>query len=165
MRKILLSVVIFTTVVVGSGGVGAISEELEGAVSVNCASIMGQLKNVRYYDRKAREYLGNRYERLISGMVVNLNVRLVRNNISNGRLAEVQVGLVGIHGRFKSAYGKYATEMDVLMGMDCAGQPGKFYAELEKVRGLRAAVRKEVDEMNEGLVEFRAAVEELRGVL
>ena len=163
MKRILLTVVIFTTLI--GGGVGAVSEGVVGAVSVNCASIVGQLKNVRYYDRRAREYLGNRYERLIGGYVTNLNVRLVRNNMANVELQRLQVELVAAHSSFKSEYGRYATEMDQLIGMDCVGRPEAFYKSLEGVRERRAGVRWWVERVNEGLAEYRAVVEEMRGRL
>lgn len=165
MKRILLSVlasvVIFTTV--GGGAVGAISEELAGAVSMNCVSIVGQLKNVRYYDRKAREYLGNRYEKLIGEYVTNLNVRLVRNNMTNMELQELQIELVAAHSGFKSEYAKYATELDALIGMDCVNKPGEFYASLENVRVRRAGVREWVEKVNVGLAEFRGVVIGMRG--
>ena len=167
MKKILLSVVVIFAIVAfgGSGVANAISEDLEGAISMNCASITGQLRSVRYYDRRAREYLGNRYERLVSSFVMNLNVRLVKNNISNMKLAGLQVELVSAQSQFKSAYGQYATEMDGLIGMNCVAQPADFYAKLEKVRGLRVGVRESVERTNGILLEFRTAVVEVRSAL
>jgi len=166
MKKFLLSVMILATVAFGgSGVVSAISDDLSGAISVNCASITGQLRSVRYYDRRAREYLGNRYEKLVSNFVVNLNVRLVKNNISNVRLAELQVELASAQSQFKNAYGQYATEMNELIGMDCVARPADFYEKLERVRDLRMRVRESVERTNGVLTEFRAAVVEVRDAL
>lgn len=156
LRFAFIGVVIITTVF--GGTVGAVSEDVMGAVSMNCASIVGQIKNVKYYDRKAREYLGNRYERMIGGYVTNMNVRLVRNNITEVRLQELQVELVRAHGEFKTQYGRYANDLDGLIVMDCVNSPGEFYTKLVQIRSERAKVRERVEVINSGLSEYRDKV-------
>ena len=166
MRKFLIGFLAVVLVVFGGRErVGAVSEEVTGAVSVNCARILVQLKNVRYYDRRAREYLGNRYERILSGLVTNLNVRLVKNNISNVRMQTAQVALAAAHGEFKVDYGRYAGLMDGLIDMDCVGKPEEFYKQLGVVRQRREVVHRDVENLGEWLAEYGAAVEELRGLL
>jgi len=163
MKKIVLPVLVFVAVALGvAGTAGALDVTKEAAVSMNCSSIVGQLENVRYYDRRAREYLGNRYERMISGYVVNLNVRLLKNNMADTRLQTLQAELAETHGQFKSEYGRYAIEMDRLIEMDCVAQPGDFYAQLATVREGRATVRGLIEELNTGLARYGDIVTEIK---
>ena len=170
MKKIFASILCGVVVLAGLTNVvraegEEMSDELKGAISVNCGSIVKQLQNVRYYDRRAREYLGNRYEKVLTSYVTNLNVRLVKNNISNARLQELQVALAESHAGFKNEYGKYATEMNELIGMNCVTEPEGFYVKLGQVRARRVNVRRWTEKMSEGLDKYRDEVADMRDLL
>ena len=92
-----------------------INEIQKGLISTNCGSIKMQLEKVQKEDAKNRVHLGAQYETILSNLMINLNLRLVKNNRPNAALAEQQTKFTTRRDRFKNDYVKYSQELDKLI--------------------------------------------------
>ena len=79
-----------------------LSDEEIGAISQNCSSIKIRLQRVQKDDAKNRVYLGSQYETIASKLMLNLNLRLVKNGMANALLAEQQTTFMSERDRFKN---------------------------------------------------------------
>lgn len=135
-----------------------LSEEQIGLISQNCASVKLQLQKVQRNDAKNRVHLGAQYETISTNLMLNLNLRLVRANFANSKIAEQQTSFASGRERFKNDYIGYSQELETLIAMDCKTQPEKFYEKLLTTRAKRADVEQSMWRLNEILVAHREAV-------
>ena len=63
-----------------------IPSEVVSAVSQSCSSIKLQLQTVQKNDARMRIHLGQQYETLSNRLMLNLNLRLVKNNIAKSAI-------------------------------------------------------------------------------
>ncbi len=117
-----------------------IPSEVVSAVSQSCSSIKLQLQTVQKNDARMRIHLGQQYETLSNRLMLNLNLRLVKNNIANANLINDQAKFSEERDRFKSNYIAYSQELDALIKIDCKNEPENFYIKLRSVRSKRASV-------------------------
>ena len=136
----------------------AISDEQRGLISTNCASIKLQLEKVQKDDPKNRAHLGAQYETILTNLMMNLNLRLVKNNRADASLAEQQTKFTNQRDRFKDDYVKYSRELDELVDINCKEHPQTFYDKLTSVREKRKIVSKDILELNATLEEHYATV-------
>ena len=163
MRKspIIVAVVLVATAV-NPISVKAISEEQKGLISSNCSSIKFQLQKVQKADSKNRVHLGAQYESIAVNLMMNLNLRLVKNNRANADIAEQQTTFISERDRFKNDFIGYSQELDNLVAIDCKNEPDKFYDQLQLVREKRSDVDKSIHRMNEILERHRKSIIELK---
>ena len=140
----------------------AISEELKGSISTNCSSIKFRLEKVQKDDSRNRVHLGAQYESIATNLMMNLNLRLVKNNLANAKLAEQQTTFISERNRFKNDFIGYSQELDALIDMDCRNEPEKFYEQLQLVRTKRADVEKSIKRMDEILTKHRESILDFR---
>ena len=138
----LLSLAIVAFSVGNSFAEGEIPQTTLDSVSQNCSSIKLQLQRTQKEDSRLRVYLGSQYETISTNLMQNLNIRLVRNNMSNPNLAEQQIQFASERDRFKEEFTAYSQELDKLTKIDCHDQPQKFYEKLQSVRTKRENVYK-----------------------
>jgi predicted nucleic acid-binding Zn-ribbon protein len=119
-----------------------ISQTTLDSVSQNCSSIKLQLQRTQKEDSRLRVHLGSQYETISTNLMQNLNIRLVRNNLSNPNLAEQQIQFASERDRFKEEFTAYSQELDKLIKIDCRNEPQKFYEKLQTVRAKREGVYK-----------------------
>ncbi len=136
---------IFALILIFSPSVTAIdhrelSEEEVGIVSQNCSSIKVRLQRVQKDDARNRVFLGSQYETIASKLMLNLNLRLVKNGMASASLAEQQTTFMSERDRFKNDFIGYSQEFENLLNMNCKDEPEKFYRQLELVRAKRADV-------------------------
>lgn len=117
-----------------------LSEEEVGIVSQNCSSIKVRLQRVQKDDARNRVFLGSQYETIASKLMLNLNLRLVKNGMASASLAEQQTTFMSERDRFKNDFIGYSQEFENLLNMNCKDEPEKFYRQLELVRAKRADV-------------------------
>ena len=60
-----------------------LGEEQKGLISTNCASIKLQLKRIQKDDARNRVHLGAQFESISTNLMMNLNLRLVKNNMAS----------------------------------------------------------------------------------
>ena len=133
-----------------------------GSISQNCASIQLRLKNVQKTDSKNRVQLGSYYEMANTNLMLNLNLRLVKNSLADANLSEQQTTFASEREQFKTEYTNYQRELDSLLAIDCRAEPKQFYDQLEKTRARRAKVSRIVKNLSDILTEHREAVVNLR---
>lgn len=138
-----------------------ISEEKEGRISMECASIKVSLKALQKVDSNMRVYLGSKYEIVLSNFMTNLNLRLVKNNLATENLTGLQTTYLSERERFKADFIGYSQALEVLIDTDCQNEPQKFYDQLEEVRVKRADVQASYNRLNDVLGWHRDAVVEL----
>lgn len=121
----------------------ALSEEQEAAIVDKCTEIREDLKKVQKDDARARVHLGGRYETILSKFIVPLNVRLVKNNLSNAELVENQNQFAETKIVFANDYVGYQQDLEELVAMDCKKEPEGFYEKLVRVRQKRKTVEQD----------------------
>ncbi len=117
-----------------------LSEDEIGAVSQNCSSIKVRLQRVQKDDARNRVFLGSQYEMIASKLMLNLNLRLVKNGMASATLADQQTTFTSERDRFKDDFIGYSQEFENLLNINCKNEPEKFYRQLEVVREKRADV-------------------------
>ncbi len=139
-----------------------LTEEQIGNISSNCSSIKLQLQNVQRIDAKSRVHLGAQFEAIANSLMMNLNLRLVKNNKASGEIAAQQAEFSSVRERFKRDYIEYQKELESLIGVNCKDEPYRFYEQLEHVRGRRDDMEWSIDRLREIADEHRESVQSLR---
>ena len=94
--------------------------------------------------------------------MMNLNLRLVKNNMVSAEIAEQQTTFMSERDRFKNDYIGYSQELENLINIDCKTEPQKFYNQLKKTRTKREDVDKSIKRLNEILGRHRQSIRNLR---
>lgn len=164
MRKsfALVSAVVLTATMVNPVSAKTLGEEQKGLISTNCASIKLQLQNVEKYGSKSRQHIGAQYESLLTNLIMNLNLRLVKNNRSNGEIADQQSRLSSERETFKSKFTDYSRDLESLKNTDCKSDPQQFYDKLRTVRDKRNEISSSMQRIREIIGQHRESVMKLR---
>ena len=142
-----------------------LSEDQVGLISMTCGSIQLQLKNLQKTDSRIRVFLGSKYEFILTNLITNLNLRLIRHNLASSPLTASQATFSSERDFFKAAFTDYAKSLDTLIATDCTGKPQLFYDRLEVTREKRETVRQSYLRLKDVLVEHRAIVTSLKDTL
>jgi hypothetical protein len=163
MRKTALVIaIVLVATAVNPVSAKTLSEEQKGLISTNCSSVKLQLKRVQKDDARNRVHLGAQYESIATNLMMNLNLRLVKNGMANAETAEQQTTFVSERNRFKNDYIGYSQELEKLINIDCKAEPQKFYDQLEITRAKRNDIDSSVKRMNEILNRHRESVKGIR---
>ena len=143
----------------------AITEVQSSAIVEKCDVIRDNLRKVQKEDAKVRVYLGGYYDAILTRFITPLDVRLVENNLSNAGLIENQNDFAEAKTLFANDFVKYQQELEELVGMDCKGEPEKFYDRLVIVRQKRKIMAQDVLKIRSLISEHVKLVTELKGKL
>ncbi|MBP5634686.1 hypothetical protein J6X09_03275 [Candidatus Saccharibacteria bacterium] len=139
-----------------------LSDEQIGNISTNCASIKLRLKQIQKNDARSRVNLGAQFEIISTNLMMNLNLRLVKNNIANANVSRQQTEFAAERESFKSDYISYSQELEKLISVNCKDEPQSFYDQLETVRSRRATVAGHVKRLGEMAAEHRKTILDMR---
>ncbi len=139
-----------------------LSDEQLGMISQNCPSIQNQLRRVQRTDAKSRVHLGAQFEVISTNLMLNLNLRLVKNNLATAELADQQTTFSNERTRFKNDYINYSQSLERLIDTDCQKQPAQFYEQLTKVREKRSEVQQDVYRLTEIIRQHRESIVTLK---
>lgn len=139
-----------------------LSDEQIGNISTNCASIKLRLKQIQKNDARSRVNLGAQFEIISTNLMMNLNLRLVKNNIANANVSRQQTEFAAERESFKSDYISYSQELEKLISVNCKDEPQSFYDQLEAVRSRRATVAGHVKRLSEMAAEHRKTILDMR---
>ncbi|MBR6166729.1 hypothetical protein IKQ65_03850 [Candidatus Saccharibacteria bacterium] len=139
-----------------------LTEEQIGNISSNCSSIKLQLQKVQRMDAKSRVHLGAQFEAIANSLMMNLNLRLVKNNRANGDIASQQAEFSNVRERFKKDYIEYQKELEELISINCKDDPYRFYEQLEYVRARRDDMGWSITRLREIADEHRRSVLDMR---
>ena len=142
-----------------------LTEEQIGNISTNCASIKLRLKQVQKNDARSRDYLGKQFETVSSSLMMNLNLRLVKNNVPNANVSSQQKDFAAERAAFNSDYIAYSQALEELIAINCKDEPQHFYDQLETVRSRRETVANHVKRLNEMTAEHRKTILDMRDSL
>lgn len=163
MRKIVATLAVFIALVpIDAVSAKTITEEQKGIISANCSSIKFRLQKVQKDGPKSRVHIGAQYEALSTGLMMNLNLRLVKNNLADANIASQQSDFVAERDKFKNNFVSYSQSLDELINVDCRTEPEKFYEKLEKVREKRGAINENISRINKIIKEHRESVVKLK---
>ncbi len=164
MRKsfAIVSAVVLAAAAVNPVSAQTISDEQAGLISSNCASIKLQLQNTERYGSKSRQHLGAQYESILTNLIINLNLRLVKNNRANGEIAEQQIKLSSERDYFRNKFTDYSRELESLKNFDCKSEPQAFYDKLVVVRSKRNEISESMARLREIIGQHRESVSKLR---
>lgn len=143
----------------------SLSEDEIGAISQNCSSIKVRLQRVQRDDAKNRVYLGSQYESVATRLMLNLNLRLVKNGMANALLAEQQTTFMSERDRFKNDFIGYSQEFETLLNMNCKDEPEAFYRQLEVVRDKRADIDASMKRLKDITALHRQTIRDLKDEL
>ncbi len=139
-----------------------LSEEKIDNIEANCSSVKRTLKSVQNTDRNTRVSLGRSFQTILSDFITPLNVRLVKNNDFNSKLADIQNDFANAREDFNHKYIEYSQELEALISTECENNAEDFYAKLESTRTKRASVIEAAKKI-QGIIENHIkSVEELR---
>ena len=133
-----------------------------GAVSQNCASTKVRLQRIQKDDARNRIHLGAQYESIATKLMLNLNLRLVKNNLADADIAEQQTTFASERERFKKDYIGYSQEFENLLKINCKTNTADFYYQLEIVRAKRNDVYYSMGRLREIITNHRESVVNLR---
>jgi len=139
-----------------------ISEEQAGVISMTCGSVQLQLKKLQKADSRVRVYLGSKFEFALTGLMTNLNLRLVKNNLASPPLASSQTTFSSERDYFKSTFTDYSKSLDTLIATNCRSNPYGFYDQLEATRAKRENVRQSFLRLKDVLNDHRTTVVNFR---
>ena len=164
MRKslALVSAVVLTATMVNPVSAKTLGEEQKGLISANCSSIKMQLKTVEKYGSKSRQHLGAQYESVLTNLIMNLNLRLVKNNRASSEIAEQQNRLSSERETFKRSFTEYSRELESLKNSDCKSDPQQFYDKLRTVRDKRNEISDSMQRIREIIGQHRESVVKLQ---
>jgi len=162
MKKFLISIAVIALAsnltAAPNTSAAEISEEKAGVISMTCGSIQLQLKNLQKADSRVRVFLGSKYEFVLTNLMTNLNLRLIRNDLASPPLAASQSTFSSERDFFKTSFTDYAKSLDTLIAIDCRSNPYNFYNQLEVTRGKREIVRQSYLRLKDVLSEHRAII-------
>lgn len=158
----LLIAIVLVAAAVNPVSAKTLSEEQMGLISSNCPSIKLQLERIQKDDARNRVHLGAQYESIATNLMMNLNLRLVKNGMASAELAEQQTTFMSERDRFKDDYIGYSQELESLINIDCKSEPQKFYNKLVKARNKREDIDKSMKRMNDIIKNHRQSIEKLK---
>ncbi|MCQ2571031.1 MAG: hypothetical protein MJ154_02175 [Candidatus Saccharibacteria bacterium] len=158
----LLIAIVLVAAAVNPVSAKTLSEEQMGLISSNCSSIKLQLKRIQKDDARNRVHLGAQYESIATNLMMNLNLRLVKNGMASAELAEQQTTFMSERDRFKDDYIGYSQELETLISVDCKNEPQKFYNQLNTVRKKRKDVDSSMKRLSNIVKEHRQSLESLK---
>ena len=135
-----------------------ISEEKLSNIETNCASIKESLKRTQNADRNTRIFLGRTYQSLLTDFITPLNVRLMKNNLFDSNLADLQTDFSYDRDLFNQNYINYSKEFEELLSIDCKTSPKDFYSQLQKTRKERENVSSSARILPNDVSDFSQAV-------
>lgn len=136
-----------------------------GNLSTGCASVQASLKNLQKSDSKTRVLLGTSYQTLLTNYISPLNIRLIKNNLPDSILTEIQSDILSSRNTFINLFITYSQHLESLIAMDCKNQPDDFYFELENVRFLRNKLEISVTKVNDAITSHLKATDQLKATL
>ena len=158
----LLIAIVLVAAAVNPVSAKTLSEEQMGLISSSCPSIKLQLERIQKDDARNRVHLGAQYESIATNLMMNLNLRLVKNGMASAELAEQQTTFMSERDRFKDDYIGYSQELESLINIDCKSEPQKFYNKLVKTRNKREDIDKSMKRMNDIIKNHRQSIEKLK---
>lgn len=122
----------------------AITEAQSNAISDGCTSIHNTLKTIQSQDSRTRVYLGGYYEKFLSKFIIPLNLRLIKNNLSDTELTNIQSSFAIAREDFTDDFIDYQKSLEELLTINCKTEPSAFYDKLKIVREKRETMAKDV---------------------
>lgn len=161
-KSALVVAIVLVATAVNPVSAETLSDEKAGIISTNCASLKFQLKRIQKESAKSRVHLGAQYESIATNLMMNLNLRLVKNNRANADIASQQTTFISERDRFKNDFIGYSQQLEALINIDCKAEPQKFYDQLENTRAKRSDVDASIRRLNEILDHHRDSLNKLR---
>ena len=142
-----------------------LGEEQSGLISQNCSSIKLQLQQLQRADAKSRVHIGAQYETIYSNLMLNLNIRLIKNDLVATAVSAEQANFANERKLFKENYINYSQALDKLIAIDCKSAPQDFYEQLKTTQEKRAEVDRSVDRLNKIVAEHKETVKAIQNGL
>ena len=122
--------------------------EQEDYIADNCTSLKQSLRNLQKSDSATRVHLGTTYQTILNQYLVKLNTRLVRGNLSNPALINLQTDFAAGRTDFSDQFIRYSQELEALIAIDCHQNPAGFYEQLQTTRAARARLAETTEYLN-----------------
>ncbi len=155
---------VFATIItcMATAPVSAITKEQTSAISDGCTSIHNTLKTIQSQDSRTRVYLGGYYEKFLSKFIIPLNLRLIKNNLSDAELTNIQSSFATAREDFTDDFIDYQKSLEELLAINCKTEPATFYDKLKIVREKRETMAKDVTRLKSLISTHIKAVETVK---
>jgi hypothetical protein len=162
MKKFLLGLTIFTVAFCSIFSLRAyaetVTESQKNVISQHCSTIKQSLKTIQYFDTDNRIKLGSKYEAALSKFITPFNIRIVKNNLSQSELTDLQKNFADSKIAFAADFTTYSKHLEELIAIDCQNDPANFYNKLIETREARKNVRQDVVYLNSILRKYKELV-------
>ncbi len=166
MKAVILCAISLTAFIFAPLAKAAEPSDTQAAlISQNCNSIKIQLQQLQRADAKSRVHIGAQYETISSNLMLNLSIRLAKNDLASATIATEQSKFANERKVFKDRYIEYSQTMEKLIAVDCKESPRDFYSQLKVAQAKRAEVDKSIKRLNEIVSEHRKTVKTIQSGL
>ena len=130
-------------------------------LQARCDTITSSLRRLYSNDTLLRVNVGQNYNDISARLMAKLNARLAVNRIDSSRVAEITSRFEAARATFATEFNHYEGALSALIRTDCRTNPTEFYAHILQTRDTRAKLATAVQQLNDIVVEYRAAVEHI----
>ena len=135
------------------------------AIQARCSSLHVTMSRIQHNDALLRVNVGQAYNTISSHLMARLNSRLALEKIDSAQLVSIAQRFEAERKQFAARYNEYETLITGLVKIQCRDVPGYYYSQLLKARDARQMVGTSVGALKELMVQYRTAVEGLKGTL
>ena len=138
------------------------SETPISRLQANCDKIHSTLRRIHTHDALLRVNIGQMYNGISVRLMARLNSRLALNRIDSSKLVEISNRFEEYRKGFTDSYSKYEAALSTVIRGGCKTYPAKFYEDLLTARSEREILAQNVKSMNDSIIEYQVAVEQLK---
>ncbi len=138
----------------------ASAQSRDALIKERCTSIKAYLSQAQKVDLVDRTNRGRVYESILR-QVDAFTKRVKNNKMSSEQTDKFYIELQNSIGGFRSTFQRYDESLTELSHSDCLNNTSQFVSRLDRARGLRQEVGREVDKISEATTRYRLAVVEL----
>ncbi len=132
----------------------------ENIIRNNCLVAQSTLSQIEKADAVVRINRGHDYNEIL-GLMFAMNARLATNRITAPTLTTITDKFSREFDNFRDHYDVYDDTVSAAITLKCTDQPAEFYAQLERARTARAALRVDVDNLNTHMRDYYSSFDSL----
>ena len=127
-----------------------------------CDTVQATTRRLHTTDGLLRVNVGQVYNDVSAQLMARLNGRLALNRIDSTRLVEISNEFESARLTFSTAYNEYEKALSSLLKIDCKSRSTEYYAQLLIARDARHKLSISVQGLNDLVIDYRVAVEQLK---
>lgn len=146
----------------GEGQLKPVDSTLYRTVAMDCLAVKFKINEIHRSDKLLRVTMGESYDNISTGLMGNMNARIVQNKLDGSELIKIAADFEKAHKDFRDVYMRYDDSLVDLIKADCQTSTQTYYSSLQTTRELRTDVEEHVEQLNELIEQYHAAFDEFR---